>query len=844
MARGARVECKEVAGDPGPFLLLSVDYDGKRGRAVLKLYSASTRRLYRAYDATGHKPYFLTDVPPEDLVEKYPEIVSHRGFDHIEVVDKYDALRDRIVKMTKIVARDPLSVGGSRNSMREILRGRAWEAHIKYRNCYIYDTQLVPGMLYRLENGKLVPVEVEVPKELLDKMARIYADKEFLLREIEEWLKLLQAPIPVIRRLAVDIEVYSPTPDRIPNPGEAKYEVIAVSLASNDGLKKVLLLEREGLEKGTSGKIGDVELEYFSSEKEMLKRAFEYISQYPVVLTFNGDNFDLPYLRNRALGLGIREDDVPISLGRDGADLREGVHLDLYKFFNNHAMQVYAFGNKYREAKTLDVISQALLGESKIHHLKPISEMGYEELAEYCFKDAELTLKLTTFENDLVMKLILLMMRISKTSMEDVARTGISAWIKNMLYFEHRKRGYLIPRPEELVKAKGGTATRAIIKGKKYLGAIVIDPLPGIYFNVVVLDFASLYPSVIKRWNLSYETIRCPHPECRDNKIPGLPHWVCKKRLGISSVLVGFLRDFRVYIYKELAKKEADRELRHQYDVIQRALKVFINASYGVFGADTFPLYCPPVAESTTALGRYAIVSSLRKAIELGLTILYGDTDSLFIWNPEESRVEELVRWSERELGIDLEVDKEYKWVALSGRKKNYLGVYKDGRVDVKGLLGKKRNTPEFVKKMFADMVAVLSKASNIGEVEGARETIRKIAQENYTRLRERSFTLDDLAFRVALSKPLDSYTKTTPQHVKAARQLLRYGKVVEVGDVVSFVKTRDGEGVKAILLARIDEVDGEKYVEHMRSATEQVLEALGLSFDEIVGMRRISQFL
>ncbi|PSN95083.1 hypothetical protein B9Q09_03520, partial [Candidatus Marsarchaeota G2 archaeon ECH_B_SAG-C16] len=61
--------------------------------------------------------------------------------------------------------------------------------------------------------------------------------------------------------------------------------------------------------------------------------------------------------------------------------------------------------------------------------------------------------------------------------------------------------------------------TQATIKGKKYKGAIVISPKAGVYFDVVVLDFASLYPSILKEYNLSYETVRCPHPECRNNKV-------------------------------------------------------------------------------------------------------------------------------------------------------------------------------------------------------------------------------------------------------------------------------------------------------------------------------------
>ena len=837
MENMAEVSVDKEFFDENTYILLTVRYYGDKHKAALLLYSPLSGEIKKVYDPYNHKPYFLTDLSPEEIVDKYSDIILHRGFDHLEVVEKYHALLDEKVSMTKIVARDPLSVGGARNSMRDILRDHAWEAHIKYHNCYIYDIGLVPGMPYTIKNGQIVLKSVEVPEDLIKKIVNAGARREAFIREIREWLQLLQAPIPRFKRLALDIEVFSPVPDRIPSPSQAKYEVIAVSLAASDGLRKVLLLERKNIEKEKVSTLDNgVKIEYFDNERELLKNAFHYLEKYPIILTFNGDNFDLPYLRHRAIKLGFKEEEIPIVLGRDEAYVRDRIHIDLYRFFNNKAMQVYAFDNRYREARTLDTISKALIGEGKIEHVEAISEMSYKELAEYSFRDAELTLKLTMFDDDLVMKLIILLMRISKTTIDDITRTGISAWIKNMLYFEHRRKNYLIPRPEELTRYKGDTATKAIIKGKKYLGAIVIDPVPGVFFNVVVLDFASLYPSVIKQWNLSYETVRCPHPECRSNRIPGTPHWVCKEKVGLSSFIVGLLRDFRVYIYKVLAKKEPNLQLRRQYDVVQRALKVFINASYGVFGAETFPLYCPPVAESTTALGRHAIVSSLKKAAELDLVILYGDTDSLFIWNPSLHQVDELIKWSEETLGIDLDVDKRYKWVAFSGRKKNYLGIYPDGRVDIKGLVGKKRNTPEFVKQLFSDMISILSKVNKIEELDRARDDIRKITHENYLKLKNRLFTLDELAFRVTLTKALNSYVKTTPQHVKAARQLERFGKKIEVGDVISFVKTRDAEGVKAIQLARIDEIDDEKYLEYIRTTTEQILEALGIRFDEIMG--------
>ncbi len=829
-----------------PAIVLSVTYDGKAGKALVKLYDPVNDKIYFWYDNTGHRPYLLTDIDPIDIVTKFPRVIQHKGFSHIELVKKYDALNDREVVMTKICAKDPLSIGGARESIRDILP-KTWESKIKYHLCYIYDNDIIPGMFYKIENGKLVKVDIEIPQEVRDFVHKLYGNDEYMLREVEKWLPLFQAPIPHIKRLAIDIEVFTPKENKVPKPEDATYEIISIALAGSDGLRRVLVLKRPGLEL-TPEQIeklrdDDVEIMFFDSEYEMLRELFKIICQYPLIVTFNGDNFDLKYIYNRALKLGFKKDEIPIISKRDEMTVALGVHIDLYKFFNIRAIETYAFGGKYRGAeKTLDTIASALVKMKKIPRDKPINEMDYAELVNYNFRDAFLTLYLTMYDNELVMKLIILLSRISKLPLDDITRSQVSAWIKNMMYYEHRRRGWLIPEKEDIINVKGEAATKAIIKGKKYLGAIVIDPVPGIFPNVCVVDFASLYPSIIKKWNLSYETVKCPDETQKNNRpYPDLPHWVCYNRRGLTSTIIGILRDMRVYVYKKIAKSTSNPVLKQFYDVVQSALKVFINASYGVFGAETFQLYCPPVAELVTALGRLAMSMTLIKALELGLVPLYGDTDSLFIWSPDERKLKELIEWVEETLGIDIDIDKTYRLVAMSGRKKNYIGILPDGSLDIKGMVGKKRNTPDFVKEAFADVLKIISSMEKITEVESKLDEIRKKVKEYYDKLRRREIPLNKLMVRMSLNKPLEQYTKNKPQHVKAALQLKQYGINVGPGDIIYFVKTRTKDGVKPVQLARIDEVDIDKYVEYLKTSLEQVLDALGISFDEVLGATKLS---
>jgi len=839
-----------------PSYFVSATYDGKERKALIKLYEPLSGQIYFWLDNTGHKPYCLTNLSPIEL-EKITGLMQHPGFDHFEIVDKFDPLLNKDVKVTSVIATDPLAIGGRPTGcIRDIIvedypkvaetpivqEPKVWESKIKYYQCYIYDRELLPGMIYEVKDGKLVLKRMEETEENVKHIQKIFDDAANEEQQfIEQWARLLEYPAPKFLFVALDIEVCTPIPTRMPDPREAAYQVVCVSLYGSDGKKRVLLLKREDTREGNERLPAEVTLEYFDSEEKLIRAIFDALWNYPFVITFNGDDFDLRYLTHRAQNLGIRREEIPIEVGKRVCLLKYGVHIDLYKFFFNRSIQIYAFNNRYRDV-TLNDVGKALVGMEKIKFEKNLGELSYTELAKYCFRDAEITSKLTSFEDELVMNLILVLARISSMPMEDVSRQGVSRWIRNFMHREHRRRNMLIPNAEDILAAKGKTVTKAIIKGKKYKGAIVVEPVPGVHFNVAVMDFPSLYPSIIKVWNLGYQSILCQHPECRNNLIPDTPHWVCTKKRALESLLIGSLRDLRVQWYKTKSKdKTLPTELRSWYNTIQGALKVILNASYGVFGADSFDLYCPPVAEATAAIARHSLTQILKKAAELTIQVLYGDTDSIFLKNPSKKQIEDLAQWTEQELKMSLDVDKVYRYAVFSSRKKNYLGVLEDGSVDVKGLTGKKRHIPIFIKKAFERMKERLSMVKTPADFEKAKKDICEIVRDCYIRLKRREWeSLDELAFNVVLGEELEHYKKTTPQHVKAAKMM----KDVRAGDLISFVKVTKEPHVKPVELATNNDVDVDKYVSYLQSTFDQVLDALGLDFEEILGLTKLERFM
>ena len=823
-------------------LLIGAGYDGQKKVAFLQFYDPNSQRILFHYDRSGHKPYVYSKEPPSRLAH----LRDREDVIDIREEEKLDLLNDEKIRVSKIIVTDPLAVSGApgrrgiRNSM------EAYEADITYYMNYIYDMKLHPGVFYKVVDDGIVPVRFEAKGMIEDALRKALDESEPEFHEyIKEWAELLSQPLPRIKRAALDIEVYTERVDRVPDPGKADQRIISVALVGSDDRKKVYVLRRPDLREGERMLRSDVETEVFDSETELLLTLFHDMLEYPVIVTFNGDDFDMPYIYHRALKLGIPRDAVPINLGRNEAHLRYGVHIDLYRMFSNRSIQGYAFNNRYSE-HTLNAVSEALLGMEKVGFEGSISDLSLGTLAYYNYTDAELTLKLTSFSNDLLLKLLITIMRVAKMPLSDVSRLSVSNWIRSLLLFEHRRWNALVPRKEDL-EAKSVTSSKAIIKGKKYRGGFVVEPSSGVHFNVVVLDFASLYPSIIKVYNLSYETVRCPHDECRndpDMAIPGTSHWRCRKRKGITSLLIGSLRDIRVGYFKSLSKRPGlSDEEKEFYSVISQALKVILNASYGVMGFENFALYCLPVAEATAAYGRWAIEQTLRHAKESGLDVVYGDTDSLFVKSPSDLQIREMMTWAKDTLGIDLEVDKTFKYVAFSRRKKNYIGVYPEGKVEVKGLTGKKSNTPEYIKRVFYDVIDVLSKVDSEDDFEKASEEIRQMIREAYLDIKNRRVPIEQLAFRVMLNKSLDQYRDTTPQHVKAARQLRNMGREIRAGDIITFVKTTGSSGVKPAELAKPEDIDVDKYTEYLRSTFDQLLDALGYSFEEIMGVTSIEDF-
>ena len=841
-----KVQPPQIKSMP-PSMLISATYDNKTKLAVLKFYNPETQKIILVHDQTQHKPYCYSKLNLDEL-----GFIAERT-DVIEIKDvkKNDLLKDKKTTLSKIIVTDPLAIGGTTTdkSIRNVIE--TWESDIKYYENYLYDNSLIVGRFYRIQDSKIILHNQDIPKEIKESLKTLLWDKisdekmvdpKRFEQYVSDWADLLNQPIPKIKRASIDIEVEAEV-GRIPDPKLAEKKVTAIGFSGTDGFKRIFVLKNyndnnPNHNDATARDDLGFEPQFYdkTDEKQMIQDAFELIQEIPVILTYNGDDFDLPYLYNRAERLGIQNKDNPLYMMRDSATLKHGVHIDLYRTLSNRSFQIYAFSHKYTDF-SLNSVSKALLGKEKIDYGIELNDLSAYQTANYCYNDALLTYELTSFNSDLLMNLLIVISRIARMPIDDIARLGVSQWIRSLLYYEHRQQDALIPKREELQKHSAQVSANAVIKDKKYRGGLVVDPQEGIHFNVTVMDFASLYPSIIKVRNLSYETVRCSHDQCKTNTIPQTNHWVCTKKNGMTAMLIGSLRDLRVNYYKSLSKKDnISQDQRQQYTVVSQALKVILNASYGVMGAEIFPLYFLPAAEATTAIGRHTILETIKNCEQSKIQVLYGDTDSLFIKNPTPQQIDTVITQAKKDHGVDLEIDKQYRYVVLSNRKKNYLGVTESGKVDVKGLTGKKSHTPGFIKKLFYELLDVLAQVQTLQDFERAKNQISVKIADSAKKVQEKEIPLEDLAYNVMISKSPSEYVKTIPQHIRAAKMLELAGNEIKKGDVISYIKTIGKTGVKPTALAKQTEIDPKKYLEFMESTLDQITSSMDLDFDTILG--------
>lgn len=584
-------------------------------------------------------------------------------------------------------------------------------------------------------------------------------------------------------------------------------------------------------------------VEFCGSQKQCLQAFLDWLAAYDpdVLIGWSLVQFDLWVLESLC-----RHESMVFALGRAGQPTHwrqeEGDGRRFLIIPGRIALdgiELLKAANFQFESFSLQFVSEALLGEGKLLHGKDrgkdISRLFSDDkiaLAEYNLQDCKLVWEI--FERK---KLLHFAIERSQLTGVLLDRIGGSVAAFEYLYLPRlHRRGYVAPNLGELesdVISPGG---------------YVMNSRPGIYDNVLVLDFKSLYPSIMRTflidpcafWIAQHQSL----PD--DEIVPGFNGAVFAREGHILPQVIEHLWQAR-----DLAKKEKNAPLSH-------AIKIIMNSFYGVLGSTGCRFFDPRVCSSITLRG-HDIIQRSREWIETqGYAVIYGDTDSLFVWlennckgmpakNQEQCQkigarlARELNQWwtqniqQEFNLPSHLEIQFETHYVRFLmptmrgsdiGTKKRYAGVVeRQGRQELvfKGLENVRTDWTRLAK----DFQEELYRKVFAGEA--YLDFVRETNDEVLTGKRN-----SDLIYHKRLRRHLHEYEKNVPPHVQAARKYVQLtGKQLRRGDWIDYVMTTSGPEP---LVAQQSPLDYQHYIDkQLAPVADSILHFMEQSMNELV---------
>ncbi|MBN1156284.1 DNA polymerase II [Candidatus Woesearchaeota archaeon] len=735
------------------------------------------------------KPYFF--IRREDL--KRAEEVKEPEFKH-----QHTELKDFDEEaVEKIILSIPKDVPFLRKSFEE--KGiKCYEADIRFAQRFLMDKSILGAVEINGNHKKPLPEEGIF-------VDRIYEEPELIRSEF----------FPELKVLSMDIETDS--------QGKS---IFSISIYCRD-YKKVLIVSNKELENAVS----------FDDEKSMLDAFKRTVIQLdPDIITgWSVIDFDLDFIRNK-----FREHKIEFRLGRIDWENRLRINTDFFRdssanipgratldgIFLLKASFVKLEDYKLGTAASEFLGEKKLIGEvSKAETIEDYYKNNPQKLVDYNLKDSELVYKV--LEKTGVVKLSILRSMLTGMPLERV-RASIASF--DSLYLRHlRKKGYVAM---SLAFAE---------KEEPITGGFVMKSKPGIYDYVVVLDFKSLYPSIIRTFNidpLSFVRDKLSAKNKTPEKYVETPNGaIFKNEEGLlPSIIQSFWKQ------RDAAKKEKNA-------LASNAIKILMNSFFGVLASPNCRFFSMEMSNAITHTGQFIIKLSAKYIEEKGYEVIYSDTDSLFLKldvnSPEEA--ERIGRKIETDINkfmekyihdnyrrksyLEIEFDKVYKKFLMpktrgseEGSKKRYAGLLvEDGKekMDFTGLEFVRRDWTDLAKKFQLELLTrVFEKKEVVGYVKQFLDELKKGKYD------------DLLVYRKALRKGVDEYTRTTPPHVKAARKLKKISS-----SIIEYYMTSDGPEPAEELKHKINY---EHYIEkQLKPIADSILVFYGKSFDDLVNKQK-----
>ena len=494
----------------------------------------------------------------------------------------------------------------------------------------------------------------------------------------------------------------------------------------------------------------------FGDDSDKLLRLTAVVKELDpdIVLTSGGDSYLFPYFIHRATechvldGFILSRENVPFASKTVGG-----------------GRTYFSYGRTFYRASTVRLFGRVHIDEGNTFAL---SECGFDGLFEIT--------------------------RICRMPLHTASRASIGSSMSSLQFYQAIKDDVLIPRNKSIPEAF--KSAYELLVGDR--GGFVYEPRVGIHDGIGEVDFSSMYPALMVKHNISAETVLCKC--CPDSKrrMPDLNYHICEKRTGIVPKTLEFVVTKR-QTYKKLRDQTEEAARREVYDRRQAALKWILVTCFGYLGYKNAKFGTVDGHIGVCAFGRDAFIRAARMAEHRKFAVIHGIVDSLWLKKADAtiSEYSDLCGEISSEIGVPLNFEGRYKWIVFLPSKvhprigvlNRYYGVMENGKIKVRGVDVRRRDTPKFVYDAQMEMINVLATAGNAQEFMQKIPDALKVVRDYRRRLLEGDVPVWDLIVTKHMSKQPSKYKQHVSQ-VIAAEQLMREGREVPAGKNVSFVFT------------------------------------------------------
>ncbi len=724
------------------------------------------------------QPYFyiqpIKGEEIEEVAEKVKQIRTEKkgvvsSIIKTELVSKKHLGKQKmLIKAYTLVPGDITALRPELTKVKEI--ESLLEADILFTRRYLIDKGIVPLTLTEVD-GEPINLRLKVPS--------------FSARSIrQESEEMIQEPAII----GFDIETYNASGKGI---DMEKNPILMIALYGKK-FRKVITWKRFDTEERY--------IEFVSSEEELITKFKEAVesSKPDILCGYFSDGFDMPYIRARAEKYKIKLDiglDYSIPKSKTGKEIIMEipgiVHIDIFKFIRRimrDSMDI--------EAYSLNKVAEELLGIQKddidIETLADVWDNEPKKLAGFCkynLRDAELAYELCIK----IMPNLAELVKLVGLPMFDLSRMAYSQLVEWYLIKRAKEFNIVAPNKPEHKEIKRRLST------EPYEGAFVYEPKPGLYSDIFLFDFRSLYPTIISAHNISPSTINC---DCCDDaeRVPleGQDIWFCKKKKGFIPTVIEDLITRRMRI-KEILKKKEGEEQKFLY-ARQYGLKTIANSMYGYLGFYASRWYSKEAASSITAFARHYIKKAIKEAQDEKFEVIYSDTDSVFLVSPNKKE-EEVKKFAEKVNAdlpglMELEYEGHYPtgiFVPAKdggvGAKKKYALISDEGKMIIKGFETVRRNWSTIAKETQEEVLNIVLREK---DADKAVRYIKKVISD----LNDKKIPMEKMIITTQLQKEISQYESVGP-HVFIAKRMRDKGMDVGPGSIIRYIITKGKEKIR-----------------------------------------------